>query len=647
MSFAQRDPIGELSLLTHIFIKYREPYVTDGQCRVIVQSKRPIMSSIEQYSQKPFYAHKGTDESSQDTETTEDIVVKEGKHFWIEFDPPEEPFTDTSRRVLRLVRNVEQHRQPGYCTFSKSLFVERNGNDIFKPYRLYPTHNFEDKYFSSAEVKESASLYDLSSLKKNEIRPTLERYEEALKAEVLTPLRNALIPCMVEVYRREIGFESEPEKSLRNASYSSVLSWGSTLRFTLRLWDRIVSGQPLAQVKSEDWFEGTFEKVPSAVSQGARSAIRYYVSDKKLSRDYVLAQALPVYFKWAACREAIQSKLHEQKTDFFAVDTELDKTHVLSGDNVPAKIKKLLEEAAARRKDALSENTIQAYQHAIDHFKSFCERHGPKALPASPETLIAYFEHLAQNGYAESTIRKRRSAIRFLHERSMNESPTTSESVRRYFDDLRKTIPESRGHGQKDPILFHHLHQMSFDEEELSDLRDRAILYIGVATGLRDSGLIGLEMRDIFEKEGGVVYRIRDPKGEGDPGPERVSVPHEVPALDPSPNEALTAWIEAAGIESGAVFRSVDQYGNVGGDDGLSSGSISKDIVKPWMKSIGEDPSEYSCHSLRAGFVTQAILDGITEPRIAAQSRHKSIEALREYERPTNDMKNHMLKEMG
>ncbi|MCS3683854.1 hypothetical protein [Salinibacter ruber] len=208
MSFAQRDPIEELPLLTHIFIKYRGPYVTDGQCRVIVQSKRPIMSSIEQYSQKPFYAHKSTDESSQDTETTEDIVVKEGKHFWIEFDPPEEPFTDTSRRVLRLVRNVEQHRQPGYCTFSKSLFVERNGNDIFKPYRLYPTHNFEDKYFSSAEVKESASLYDLSSLKKNEIRPTLERYEEALKAEVLTPLRNALIPCMVEVYRREIGFES-------------------------------------------------------------------------------------------------------------------------------------------------------------------------------------------------------------------------------------------------------------------------------------------------------------------------------------------------------------------------------------------------------------------------------------------------------
>ncbi len=605
------------------------------------------MSSIEQYSQKPFYAHKGTDEGSQDTETTEDIVVKDGEYSWIEFDPPEEPFTDTSRRVLRLVRNVEQHRQPGYCTFSKSLFVERNGNNIFKPYQLYPNHNFEDEHFSGAEFKDSASLHELSSLKKNEIRPTLEDYEDILKDEVLTPLRNALIPCIVEVYRKEIGFENKPRKALREASYSSTFSWNSTLRFTLRLWDRIVSGEPLAQVKNEDWFKDAFEKVPSAVSQGARSAVRHYVSDKKLSRDHVLDQALPVYLRWVACRDAIQSKLHEQKTGLFAVDTELGKTHVLSGDNVPAEIKRLLEEAAARRKDALSENTLQAYRHAIDHFKSFCERHGLKALPASPETLIAYFEHLAQSEYAASTIRKRRSAIRFLHERSMKESPTASESVRRYFDDLRKTIPDSRGHGQKDPILFHHLHQMSFDEEELSDLRDRAILYIGVATGLRDSGLIGLEMRDIFEKEGGVVYRIRDPKGEGDPGPERVSVPHEVPALTPSPNEALTAWIEAAGIESGAVFRSVDQYGNVGGDDGLSSGSISKDIVKPWMKSIGEDPSEYSCHSLRAGFVTQAILDGIIEPRIAAQSRHKSIETLREYQRPKNDMKNHILKEMG
>ncbi|MCS4198163.1 site-specific integrase [Salinibacter ruber] len=605
------------------------------------------MSSIDQYSQKPFYARKGTDEGSQDTETTEDIVAKDGKYSWIEFDPPEKPFTDTSRRVLRLVRNVEQHRQPGYCTFSNSLFVERNGNDIFKPYQLYPNYKFEDECFSSAEFKGSASLYELSSLKENEIRPTLDNYEEIFKDKVLTPLRNALIPCIVEVYRQEIGFEHKPRKALREASYSSTFSWNSTLRFTLRLWDRIVSGEPLAQIKNEDWFKDAFEKVPSAVSQGARSAVRHYVSDKKLSRDRVLDQALPVYLRWVACRGAIQSKLHEQKTGLFAVDTELDKTHVLSGDNVPAEIKKLLEEAAARRKDALSENTLQAYRHAIDHFKSFCERHGLKALPASPETLIAYFEHLAQSEYAASTIRKRRSAIRFLHERSMKESPTTSESVRRYFDDLRKTIPESRGHGQKDPILFHHLHQMSFDEEELSDLRDRAIFYIGVVTGLRDSALIGLEMCDIFKKEGGVVYRIRDPKGEGDPGPERVSVPHEVPALTPSPNEALAAWIEAAGIESGAVFRSVDQYGNVGGDDGLSSGSISKDIVKPWMKSIGEDPSEYSCHSLRAGLVTQAILDGIIEPRIAAQSRHKSIEALREYERPKNDMKNHILKEMG
>ncbi len=605
------------------------------------------MSSIEQYSQKPFYERKCTDEGSQDTETTEDIVVKDGEYSWIEFDPPEEPFTDTSRRVLRLVRNVEQHRQPGYCTFSKSLFVERNGNDIFKPYQSYPNHNFEDEHFSGAEFKDSASLHELSSLKKNEIRPTLEDYEEILKDEVLTPLRNALIPCIVEVYRKEIGLENKPRKALREASYSSTFSWSSTLRFTLRLWNRIVSGEPLAQVKNEDWFENAFEKVPSAVSQGARSAVRHYVSDKKLSRDHVLDQALPVYLRWVACRDAIQSKLHEQKTGLFAVDTELDKTHVLSGDNMPAEIKRLLEEAATRRKDALSENTLQAYRHAIDHFKSFCERHGLKALPASPETLIVYFEHLAQNGYAKSTIGSRRSAIRFLHERSMKESPTTSESVRRYFDDLRKTIPDSRGYGQKDPILFHHLHQMSFDEEELSDLRDRAIFYIGVVTGFRDSALIGLEMCDIFKKEGGVVYRIRDPKGEGDPGPERVSVPHEVPALDPTPNKALGAWIEAAGIESGAVFRSVDQYGNVGGDDGLSSGSISKDIVKPWMKSIGEDPSEYSCHSLRAGLVTQAILDGIIEPRIAAQSRHKSIETLREYERPKNDMQNHILKEMG
>jgi integrase len=608
------------------------------------------MSLIDQYASEPFYGCQSPDKAHRGTETIKDgVVLEDDKETWIEFrsledETLDEPYTDTSQCVLQLVENVKQHSEPGYCSFTSSLFVEKQGKKIFKPYKLHPNFNSENENFPSTEVEDSVPLHELESLNRNEIQPALEDHSESLKTEVLIPLRDALIPCIVEVYRRKIGFEDEPRMSLYYASYDDRLAWRETLLFILRLWDRIVSGKPLAQIKNKDWFAKAFEYAPKPVSKGTKRAIDYYVSNNVLSRDRILEKALPVYSKWVACREAIYSRIHGQKTEIFTVDAGPEEMGVWSSNDTPAEIKGLLEEAASRRKDALSENTIQTYRYAINDFRKFCERHGLKAIAASPETLIAYFEHLAQEGYAKSTIEKRNSGIRFLHERAMKESPTKSCSVRRFLSDLRKTVPDSRGRGQKDPVLFRHLHQMCFEEEKPSDLRDRAIFYIGVATGLRESELIGLEMKDISEKKGGVVYRIRDPKGEG---PEWVSVPHKVPALDPSPNEALNAWIEAAGIESGAIFRSVDRHGKVGDRDGLSSGSIREHVVKPWMKSIGEDPAQYGSHSLRAGLVTQAILGGIVEARIAAQSRHKSIEVLREYQRPKNDMENHILREMG
>ena len=45
----------------------------------------------------------------------------------------------------------------------------------------------------------------------------------------------------------------------------------------------------------------------------------------------------------------------------------------------------------------------------------------------------------------------------------------------------------------------------------------------------------------------------------------------------------------------------------------------------------GLDPANYAGHSLRAGFATQAFLNGAAEVSILRQTRHKSLNTLRKY----------------
>ena len=75
------------------------------------------------------------------------------------------------------------------------------------------------------------------------------------------------------------------------------------------------------------------------------------------------------------------------------------------------------------------------------------------------------------------------------------------------------------------------------------------------------------------------------------------------------------------------AFRAVDRHGRVASGR-LNAGSIAR-IVKRAAGDAGLDPAGYVGHSLRAGFATQAFLNGVTEVFIMRQTRHKSLNTLR------------------
>src|SRR5262249_40439041 len=93
-------------------------------------------------------------------------------------------------------------------------------------------------------------------------------------------------------------------------------------------------------------------------------------------------------------------------------------------------------------------------------------------------------------------------------------------------------------------------------------------------------------------------------------------------------------WLELSGISEGPVFRPVTRRGHV--LPGQLSGDAIATIVKQRGKAIGLDPTRYSGHSLRAGFVTSAARAGTPGWRIKAQTGHASDALVGRYIRLTD-----------
>jgi hypothetical protein len=72
--------------------------------------------------------------------------------------------------------------------------------------------------------------------------------------------------------------------------------------------------------------------------------------------------------------------------------------------------------------------------------------------------------------------------------------------------------------------------------------------------------------------------------------------------------EAVQAWLHAAGITDGPLFRPVAKGGRVLAA-ALTAESVAN-IVKAYAKRAGFEPTEFAGHSLRAGFLTSAAEHG-------------------------------------
>jgi site-specific recombinase XerD len=230
-----------------------------------------------------------------------------------------------------------------------------------------------------------------------------------------------------------------------------------------------------------------------------------------------------------------------------------------------------------------------------------------------------------------STLGRRVAAIHYAHKLTGFQSPTDSEGVKATMRGIRRTFGGARN--KKAPAVAAKMHSMvATAPDSLAGLRDRALLLLGFAGAFR----LALDVADIEETETGLLVAIRGSKTDQ----EREGVTIAIARGDIAcPVKALRAWLDAAGIESGPLFRPIDKAGTVRAPR-LTCRSVAN-IVKAYAGRAGFDASTFSGHSLRSGFLTSAAGNGASIFKMMDVSRHKSVDTLRGYVRDAELFKDH------
>ena len=169
--------------------------------------------------------------------------------------------------------------------------------------------------------------------------------------------------------------------------------------------------------------------------------------------------------------------------------------------------------------------------------------------------------------------------------------------------------------------------------DSLRDVRDRAILMVAFASGgRRRSEIAGLRVEQLS-----VEAPIEVPDGPPLPslaihlGRTKTTTDgqDDLVYLTGRPVEALNAWLVAAKIDRGSVFRAIGRWGTVSRRQ-LDPQSVNA-ILKQRAEMAELESAEFSAHGLRSGYLTEAANRGIPLPEAMEQSRHRSVQQASSY----------------
>jgi len=328
---------------------------------------------------------------------------------------------------------------------------------------------------------------------------------------------------------------------------------------------------------------------------------------------------------------------------------------------VPARLEALVETATAYAKAASSENTQNAYAKDWRHFTSWCRREGFDPLPPAVQTIGLYISACAAGdakrglpALSVATIERRLSGLMWnftqrglVLDRADRHIATVLAGIR------RKHAKPPR---QKEAVLGDDLLAMIATlGHDLRGLRDRAILLLGFAGGLRRSEIVGLDIVREDHSDGAGWIEIFADKGvlvtlRGKTGWREVEVGRGSSDLS-CPVAALESWIRFGRIARGPLFRRIFRDNKTVDVERLSDKHVAR-LVKQTALAAGvrSDLPEgdrallFAGHSLRSGLASSAEIE---ERYVQKQLGHASAEMTRKYQRRRDRFRTNLTKASG
>ena len=325
---------------------------------------------------------------------------------------------------------------------------------------------------------------------------------------------------------------------------------------------------------------------------------------------------------------------------------------------------RLVDTARDYARAAASDNTLKAYAKDWAHFARWCRMKGAEPLPPSPEMIGLYLADLASGSgpspsqsasrpLSVSTIDRRLSGLAWNYAQRGFTLDRKNRHIATVLAGIKRK--HARPPVQKEAILVEDILAMvatlPFD---LRGLRDRAILLLGYAGGLRRSEIVSLDVHkddtpdsggwiEIFDK--GALLTLNAKTGWREVEIGRGSKDQTCPV------HALEQWLHFAKIDFGPVFVGTSRDGKRASETRLNDKHVAR-LIKRTVLDAGirsELPEKdrlalFSGHSLRAGLASSAEVD---ERYVQKQLGHASAEMTRRYQRRRDRFRVNLTKAAG
>jgi integrase len=271
---------------------------------------------------------------------------------------------------------------------------------------------------------------------------------------------------------------------------------------------------------------------------------------------------------------------------------------------------------------SLAASTRKAYAGDIAYYQAM-----GYALPATPADAMDWLVKVASK-LKPATIQRRMISLHGWHKERGLPSPIDAR-VKKAFSGLVRTVGAAQRAVKplvRDDLLMV-VAAIQQHQKPVRAARDIALLLLMFSGALRRHSVVDVRVEDLTPHQYGMDLYLPKSKTDQLQLGTTISIPYAIGSV--CPVRAVENWRTLAGVDTGYLFRSVSQ-GEVVGAERLHLSSVAR-IVKQAVALSGRDPSDYSSHSARAGFVTTSAAMQRPLAEIAQVTQHRGIRSLQKY----------------